>query len=327
MQRTLAWIGFFIVLAAFHDNAAHAQDIRGAHDHPLVKRIPGSTIVRYEKKASSSYTVPTGPLLKWDYAHAQPDFGGKKVDVDGEVTRITYVVRRGVSADAVFNDLTGELMTRGFKPLYQATGPELGRSQGNLYQDIAGQLLQYSPNKAHFVSAKLDGPTTAYVVLYVTEYELGATPVRVKPGQAVVQLDIVDVPSQSDKLVVVSSSDISKGLEASGRVAIYGILFDSNRADIKPESRPALDEIAKFLKSNSGAKLDVVGHTDNVGSYDSNLDLSRARAAAVAGALVKDYDINPQRLRASGVGFLAPIASNTTEAGRAKNRRVELLPQ
>jgi outer membrane protein OmpA-like peptidoglycan-associated protein len=73
--------------------------------------------------------------------------------------------------------------------------------------------------------------------------------------------------------------------------------------------------------------VDVVGHTDNVGGYDSNLDLSRARAAAVVSALVKEYDINPQRLRASGVGFLAPVASNSSEEGRAKNRRVELLPQ
>ncbi len=100
-------------------------------------------------------------------------------------------------------------------------------------------------------------------------------------------------------------------------MALYGILFDSSKSDVKPESRPALDEIAKFLRSNVNAKLDVVGHTDNVGSYDSNLDLSRARAAAVVGTLVGEYNINPQRLRASGVGFLAPVASNATEEGDA----------
>jgi len=78
------------------------------------------------------------------------------------------------------------------------------------------------------------------------------------------------------------------------------------------------------LRSNANAKVDVVGHTDNIGSYDSNLDLSRARAAAVVGTLVSEYTINPQRLRASGVGFLAPIASNANDDGRAKNRRVEI---
>ena len=190
------------------------------------------------------------------------------------------------------------------------------------------QLLEYSPKAAHFISAKLESvPATVYVALYVTEYELGATSVRVRPGQAVVQLDIVEVRSVSDKLVVVSANEISKGLETAGRVALYGILFDSNKAEIKTESRPALDEIAKFLRSTQAIKLDVVGHTDNIGSYDSNLDLSRLRAMAVVSSLIKEYDMNPQRLRASGVGFLAPIASNATEGGRAKNRRVELLPQ
>jgi OmpA-OmpF porin, OOP family len=161
----------------------------------------------------------------------------------------------------------------------------------------------------------------------VTEYEIGTTSVRVRPGQVILQLDLIETKPVSDKLIVVSASDISKGLEASGRVALYGILFDTNKSDIKPESRPALDEIAKYLRSNANAKLDVVGHTDNIGSYDSNLDLSRARAAAVVGTLVGEYNINPQRLRASGVGFLAPIASNANDDGRTKNRRVELLLQ
>lgn len=105
---------------------------------------------------------------------------------------------------------------------------------------------------------------------------------------------------------------------------LYGILFDTNKSDIKSGSRPALDEIAKYLRANPNVKLDVVGHTDNIGNYDSNLDLSRARAAEVVGTLVNQYNIDPQRLRASGVGFLAPIASNANEDGRAKNRRVEL---
>jgi len=140
----------------------------------------------------------------------------------------------------------------------------------------------------------------------------GATSVRVRPGQTVLQLDVIETKPASDKLVVVSASDISKALETSGRVALYGILFDSNRSDMKPESRPALEEIAKYLRASPNTRVDVVGHADNVGGYDSNLDLSRARAAAVASALVKEYDINPQRLRASGVGFLAPVASNSS---------------
>jgi OmpA-OmpF porin, OOP family len=328
MRREAMLIGLILVFGLVPGAAVLGQDIKGARDHPLVRRFPGAAIVQYEKRSSAQYTVPTGPLIKWDYARAQPDFGGKKLDLEGEVTRITYVVPRGASAAGVFRGYKSELVARGFKILYEAEGTEVGRSQGNLYQGLGGQLLEYSPRAAHFLTAKLDNvPVTTYVALYATEYEIGATSVKIRSGQVVLQLDLIEVAPVSDKLVVVSASDISKGLESSGRVALYGILFDSNKAEIKPESRPAIDEIAKFLRSVPNAKLDVVGHTDNVGSYDSNLDLSRARAAAVVGSLVKEYDINPQRLRASGVGFLAPIASNLTDAGRAKNRRVELLPQ
>jgi OmpA-OmpF porin, OOP family len=299
-----------------------------AGDHPLVKRFPGSTLVRYDKQNSAVYTLPTGPVVKWDYAKGQPDFAGRKLELEGDVTRITYVVRPGPTSAEVYGGLKKELMAKGFKALYEAKGAEFGKGQGNLYQNLREQLLEYSPKGAHFLSAKFDGvPGTVHVALYVTEYEIGATSVRVRPGQAVLQLDVIEMKPASDKLVVVSASDISKALETSGRVALYGILFDSNRSDMKPESRPALEEIAKYLRASPNTRVDVVGHTDNVGGYDSNLDLSRTRAAAVVSVLVKEYDINPQRLRASGVGFLAPVASNSSEEGRAKNRRVELLPQ
>ena len=82
----------------------------------------------------------------------------------------------------------------------------------------------------------------------MTEYQIGTTSVRVRPGQTILQLDVIELKPTSDKLVVVSASDISRGLEASGRVAVYGILFDSNKSDVKPESRAALEEIAKYLR-------------------------------------------------------------------------------
>jgi OmpA-OmpF porin, OOP family len=346
VRRVIVWIGGILLLCLMSVSATvaqnttppqdirssrdvrAAQDIRGARDHPLVKRFPNATIVRYDKQNLGKYILPIGPVVKWDYAKDQPDFAGKKLDLEGEVTRITYVVRPGSSSAEVFGSVKNDLTDKGFKTFYEAKGADFGRAQGNLFKNLNEQLFEYSPKGAHFLSAKYDGAAaTVYVTLYVTEYEIGTTPVRVRPGQAILQLDVIEVKPVSDKLVVVSASDISKGLEASGRVAVYGILFDSNKSDVKPESRPALDEIAKYLRSNANAKLDVVGHTDNVGSYDSNLDLSRSRAAAVVGALVGEYNINPQRLRASGVGFLAPIASNAAEDGRAKNRRVELLPQ
>jgi outer membrane protein OmpA-like peptidoglycan-associated protein len=117
------------------------------------------------------------------------------------------------------------------------------------------------------------------------------------------------------------------GLKTTGHAAVYGILFDTGKADIKPESAQAIGEIAKLLNADAGLKLHVVGHTDSVGSVDSNLKLSQARAEAVLQALVKEHAIAAGRLRAFGNGPFAPVASNDAEEGRAKNRRVELVKQ
>lgn len=127
---------------------------------------------------------------------------------------------------------------------------------------------------------------------------------------------------------IVANADVfSNDLRTTGHAAVYGILFDTGKADIKPESAQAIGEIAKLLKGDPGLKLHVVGHTDSVGGVDANLKLSEARAEAVLAALVKDHGIAAGRLRSFGNGPFAPVASNDAEDGRAKNRRVELVKQ
>jgi outer membrane protein OmpA-like peptidoglycan-associated protein len=112
-----------------------------------------------------------------------------------------------------------------------------------------------------------------------------------------------------------------------GRVALYGIHFDTDRADVKPESKPALEQIARLLGRDARIRLYVVGHTDGAGGFDHNLDLSRRRAQAVVQALAQQYAVDAARLRPLGVGPAAPVASNRNDGGRAKNRRVELVEQ
>ena len=128
-------------------------------------------------------------------------------------------------------------------------------------------------------------------------------------------------------MVMVDANAMAKEIAATGHVALYGIHFDTNKAELKPESDAALQEIAKLLKQDPNLKLLVVGHTDNVGGYDANLTLSDRRAAAVFQTLTSKHGIPPARLRAVGVGMAAPVAPNETEDGRAKNRRVELVRQ
>jgi outer membrane protein OmpA-like peptidoglycan-associated protein len=125
--------------------------------------------------------------------------------------------------------------------------------------------------------------------------------------------------------VSMDANAMANDLTAGGRVAIYGIYFDSGKSDLKPESEPALAEMAKLLRQNSGLKVFVVGHTDMVGDAAMNVRLSQARAQSVVTALTTRYGIAGTRLAPFGNGPYAPVASNKDEDGRAKNRRVELV--
>jgi len=130
-----------------------------------------------------------------------------------------------------------------------------------------------------------------------------------------------------EQAIVVDAAAMANDINATGHVAVYDILFDTGKSDIKPESAKAIEEIAKLLKNNPALKLHVVGHTDNEGTLDGNLKLSMARAQAVIAALTGQHGIAASRLNAFGCGQYAPVASNDTPEGRAKNRRVELVKQ
>ena len=117
---------------------------------------------------------------------------------------------------------------------------------------------------------------------------------------------------------------LAEEINKSGRVAVYGINFDTGKATLKAESDKVLGEITILMKSNAGWKLRLEGHTDNVGGKAANQALSEQRAAAVVAWLVKN-GIGKDRLAAQGFGDTKPVADNSSEEGRAKNRRVELV--
>jgi hypothetical protein len=127
--------------------------------------------------------------------------------------------------------------------------------------------------------------------------------------------------------IVANAGAFADGLKATGHIAVEGIYFETGKSELKPESAPAIAEVAKLLKGDAGLKLCVVGHTDNVGALEGNMKLSQDRAQSVVQALVKTHGIETARLKAYGDGPYAPVASNNAEEGRAKNRRVELVKQ
>ena len=168
-------------------------------------------------------------------------------------------------------------------------------------------------NYHYFAGRKTDGGRETYASVVVSENNREIT----------AQLTVAELGAIENKMV--DAAAMAKGLGEAGHIALYGIYFDTDKALIKSESRPTLEQIAKLLSGQPQLNVFIVGHTDSQGAFDYNLDLSKRRAEAIAAELVKTYRIAQARLRTAGVGLLAPIGSNATEAGRALNRRVELV--
>jgi OmpA-OmpF porin, OOP family len=127
--------------------------------------------------------------------------------------------------------------------------------------------------------------------------------------------------------VIADANAMGNDISSSGHVSLYGIFFDTGKSELKAESDSAIIQISILLTKNVSLKLYVVGHTDNIGSIDANMKLSKDRADEVVKTLVNNYGIAADRLKSYGVASLVPVASNDNEEGRAKNRRVELVKQ
>ena len=160
----------------------------------------------------------------------------------------------------------------------------------------------------------------------VLQKEAKETWIEVRSYNNVYRINIVEKETMKQE-VVADAASMGNDINATGHVSVYGIYFDTGKSEIKPESVAAIAEIAKLLKKNGALKIYVVGHTDNVGSFDSNMKLSRDRAEAVAKTLSGKYRIAAARMKPYGVASLSPVMSNDTEDGKAKNRRVELVKQ
>jgi OOP family OmpA-OmpF porin len=149
---------------------------------------------------------------------------------------------------------------------------------------------------------------------------------QAEKGNGQIWLTIVEKAGMAQEIVA-NADAFGKDIKSTGHAAIYGIYFDTGKSEVKPESEAALQEVAKLLSGDPNLKLLVVGHTDSVGQLEANMKLSQARAEAVIQALSKSHGVAANRLKAQGAGPIAPVATNRTEEGRAKNRRVELVEQ
>ena len=216
---------------------------------------------------------------------------GPKTPVEGKFTFLAY-------------SFTGE---RANEP----SGLAVVRNYENAFQKAGGTILQSDPQR--WVNGKIvkDSQEAWF---------------EVEKGNGKIWLRIVEKKAM-EQIIVADAAAFGNDIRATGHAAVYGIYFDTGKSTLKPESAQSVGEIAKLLKADPSLKIYVVGHTDNVGDVDGNIKLSQDRAEAVLQALVRDQGIAAARLRAYGCGQFSPVASNDTEEGRAKNRRVELVKQ
>lgn len=124
---------------------------------------------------------------------------------------------------------------------------------------------------------------------------------------------------------VPTETDLATELKDTGSISLYGVQFETGDATIKPESAAILSPVGAMLKSQPSLRIEIRGHTDNVGTPPANLKLSQARALAVKAYLVETFGIPAARLTAVGLGDTKPLGDNATEDGRTKNRRVEFV--
>ena len=306
--------GALLTLSAL---TAVASDVPGSKDHPLLSRFAGAMINDYSQSDFNEALLPNQPIDEQSTA--------KGLNLEGKVTRIGYTIADGKSTLEVERNYLEALQKGGFQILFRCAKEQCGRGfQGfvaNSGKVMGGAAASFGG--AHrSILAKLVRPAgDAYVFLHIMDD-------TASNQRTLVYEEVVEVrPMQTGQVQVLDASALQKGLASSGKVALYGIYFDTDQAQIKPESKAQLDAMAKLLNTNPSLKVYIVGHTDNQGQFAHNAELSQKRAEAVVQALTSTYKVAPTRLTAKGIASLSPVASNSDDAGRAQNRRVELVQQ
>jgi flagellar motor protein MotB len=308
-------------------NPVVAQDIDGVVEHPMIERYPGQVIAWQHIENYQPYKVATGPVTGY---RSITDW----IETEGRVTRTFYKYEgEDRSWSEVYKNYLDALQVDDFEILGQGMsadrkGVAIGSRQwmevtfsanpatkpgavGTMFSGTSS-----SGGAGAIVARKERAAGVAYVVVYVEQHS---------KSYIGTLIDIVEVEAAETGLVVVDAEAMGSDIDEYGRVVLDGIVFDFDKATLKPESKAALEAISDYLNANPDKKFYVVGHTDSKGTFAYNSNLSSDRALAVADVLKKDYGITPDRLEPHGVGPLVPEFSNSSDDGREKNRRVELV--
>lgn len=326
-----------LTAAAQHHLGNDFKDVQGSADPPGLKRYDGSTITEFRTRSYDEFDFPLSPVFGKEMG-AKAEAATVK-HAEGKYVRAVYREPVDRSPLEIMRNYQDNIKSLNGKILWECSAAACDSYPNNTPNGgfLVGSFLI---NNGHPVASyTIVGPTDVryFVGMIPGLGAQGATYISVAAfiegyddinhGRTMALVDVVQERPMDRNMVIVTAERMDGDIGAQGHVSLYGIMFDFNRADIKPESEPTLAEIAKLLTKEQGLKLLVVGHTDNVGGFDYNVGLSQRRATAVVTVLSSRYHIAASRLRAGGVGMMAPIATNDSDAGRAKNRRVELVKQ
>jgi outer membrane protein OmpA-like peptidoglycan-associated protein len=293
-------------------------------DHPLVGRYDGAAQRLRQARDFAEMRIVTAPVLGADRAPGGPRANERNSQaVAGRTTRLRYEGPDGRSPLELVRNWQDRMERAGFRTVFACQARACGGTGADLWFAVTEAL----PINAAMPST-WDGQAYAALRLERPQGDVWVSILSVtgNAGRPVTLIDVVEARGmETDRIVFVDAAAMERAIAATGRVALYGIRFDTDRADPRPDSRATLEEIATYLRANPAVAVVIAGHTDNQGAFDYNVDLSRRRAAAIVGILTRDFGIAPARLTPFGAGMAAPVAANDAEAGRAQNRRVEIV--
>jgi outer membrane protein OmpA-like peptidoglycan-associated protein len=316
---------------------ASAADLPGSKDPDGFRRFEGSEIIHYATSPHEEYYLARG--------EGSIGAGFEKAErVEGSIVRVVYKAPLGTTSLEIFRDYEHMLAGLGFEETFKLDTGALHALSAKEFQqrfyfqsdyaarkDQADTPFQDAKNQYYLTARLARSGQTVNVAVYVAEsdgldwQEPGLErPIVIRLGQPVIGLDVISSGEADPRMVVIKANDMAKALTDTGKIDIYGIYFDTDKTDLKPESKSTLEEVAKLLKADPSLRLEVAGHTDNTGAPAHNMQLSAGRAGAVVNALVTTYGVERARLQAKGYGDGKPVASNDSDQNRAKNRRVEL---
>ena len=257
----------------------------------------------------------------------------EKITTEGRLSSRIFTKPEEKSTYEVYKSYASELEAAGFD-VVATIGENKGEAQRLSREINKGTGINAIVDRAYKKDGRPAGGDTDWLATFA-EYYIAARKTEADTDYVVVVLiadrrnlysvDVLESAAREENTVVLSLDVLRSEIESKGRVAVYGILFDTGSATMRPASDAALGVITQHLNENPGQSFYVVGHTDNQGNLSGNIQLSQARAESTVNAIVERLPGAKSRLTAHGVGPLSPVSTNTQEDGRQLNRRVEFV--